>query len=109
MIIFTIISYTMPIMRGRPHGNSAKAQALELKAFWMMNIGMVGLTLSLATAGVVQILDQRVGTELLGFMESQATIAGVYTVRAIFGLLVFAGLITYFASFFVKEDQENAA
>jgi hypothetical protein len=53
----------------------------------------------------MQILAQRVGTELLGFMESQATIAGVYTVRAIFGLLVFAGLITYFASFFVKEEQ----
>jgi len=91
-------------MRGRPHGNCAKAQALELKSFWMMNIGMIGLTLSLATAGIMQILDQRVGTELLGFMESQATIAGVYTVRAAFGVLVFLGLITYFASFFVKEE-----
>jgi len=105
MIIFTIISYAMPIMRGRPHGNCAKAQALELKSFWMMNIGMVGLTLSLATAGVMQILDQRVGTDLVGFMESQASIAGVYTVRAGFGVLVFLGLITYFASFFVKEEQ----
>ena len=105
MIIFTIISYAMPIMRGRPHGNCGKAQALELKSFWMMNIGMVGLTLSLATAGVMQILDQRVGTDLVGFMESQASIAGVYTVRAGFGVLVFLGLITYFASFFVKEEQ----
>jgi len=105
MIIFTIISYAMPIMRGRPHGNCQKAQALELKAFWMMNIGMVGLTLALATAGVMQILDQRMGTELLGFMESQASIAGVYMVRAGFGILVFLGLLTYFASFFVKEEQ----
>ena len=38
-------------------------------------------------------------------MESQESIAGVYTVRAGFGLLVFVGLITYFASFFVKEEQ----
>jgi nitric oxide reductase subunit B len=109
MIIFTIVSYAMPILRGRPHGNSKKAQAVELKSFWMMNIGMLGLTLSLTTAGIIQILDQRVGTELLGFMESQASIAGVYTVRAAFGLLVFAGLITYFASFFVKEEQEQLA
>jgi nitric oxide reductase subunit B len=108
MIMFTIISYAMPIMRGRPHGNSAKAQALELKSFWMMNIGMVGLTLSLATAGVMQILDQRVGSELVGFMESQANIAGVYTIRAGFGVLVLLGLLTYFASFFVKEEQEKA-
>jgi len=109
MIIFTIISYAMPIMRGRPHGNSKKAQALELKSFWMMNIGMIGLTLALATAGVMQILDQRVGTNLVGFMESQASIAGVYTVRAGFGVLVFLGLLTYFASFFVKEEQEQRA
>ena len=109
MIIFTIVSYAMPILRGRPHGNSKKAQAVELKSFWMMNIGMLGLTLSLATAGIMQILDQRVGTNLVGFMESQASIAGVYTVRAGFGVLVFLGLITYFASFFVKEEQEQLA
>jgi len=107
MIIFTIISYAMPIMRGRPHGNSKKAQALELKSFWMMNIGMIGLTLALSTAGVMQILDQRVGTELVGFMESQASIAGVYTVRAAFGVLVLLGLFTYFASFFVKEEPST--
>jgi len=105
MVIFTIVSYAMPILRGRPHGNSKKAQGVELKSFWMMNIGMLGLTLSLTAAGITQILDQRVGTELLGFMESQASIAGIYTVRAAFGLLVFVGLITYFASFFVKEEQ----
>jgi nitric oxide reductase subunit B len=105
MIIFTIISYAMPILRGRPHGNCKKAQSVELKSFWMMNIGMLGLTLSLTTAGIMQILDQRVGTELLGFMESQASIAGVYMVRAGFGLLVFLGLLTYFASFFVKEED----
>ncbi len=75
----------------------------------MMNIGMVGLTLSLATAGIIQILDQRVGTELIGFMESQASIAGVYTVRAGFGVLVFLGLMTYFASFFVKEPSSKEA
>lgn len=105
MVIFTIVSYAMPILRGRPHGNSKKAQGVELKSFWMMNIGMLGLTLSLTAAGITQIFDQRVGTELLGFMESQASIAGIYTVRAAFGLLVFVGLITYFASFFVKEEQ----
>ena len=104
MIVFTVISYAMPILRGRPHGNSKKAQAVELKSFWMMNIGMFGLTLALSAAGLVQIFDQRVGTELIGFMESQASIAGIYTVRLAFGVLVFTGLLTYFYSFFVKEE-----
>ncbi len=108
MIIFTMVSYAMPILRGRPQGNSQKAQNLELASFWMMNVGMMGLTLALSAAGIVQILDQRVGTELIGFMESQESIAGIYMVRAGFGLLVFAGLFTYFASFFVKEEAGQA-
>jgi len=104
MIVFTVISYAMPILRGRPHGNCKKAQAVELKSFWMMNIGMMGLTLALSAAGIVQILDQRVGTELIGFMESQESIEGIYMIRAAFGVLVLVGLFTYFYSFFVKEE-----
>ena len=108
MIIFTVVSYAMPILRGRPHGNSAKAQKVELASFWMMNIGMLGLTLALSVAGLVQIFDQRVGTDLIGFMESQESINGIYMVRAGFGLLVFTGLLTYFYSFFVKEEAKQA-
>jgi len=104
MIVFTVISYAMPILRGRPHGNSKKAQKVELRSFWMMNIGMFGLTLALSAAGLVQIFDQRVGTDLIGFMESQQSIEGIYMVRLGFGLLVFTGLLTYFSSFFVKEE-----
>lgn len=103
MIIFTVVSYAMPILRGRPHGNSKAAQKVELSSFWMMNIGMFGLTLALSLAGIIQIFDLRVGTELLGFMESQESIRSVYFVRMGFGALVFVGLITYFYSFFVKE------
>ncbi|OQX76597.1 MAG: nitric-oxide reductase large subunit [Epsilonproteobacteria bacterium 4484_65] len=104
MIIFTVISYAMPILRGRPHGNSKKAQNVELTSFWMMNIGMMGLTLALSAAGLVQIFDSRVGTELIGFMESAESISSIFMIRAGFGLLVFIGLLTYFYSFFVKEE-----
>jgi nitric oxide reductase subunit B len=106
MIIFTMIAYAMPILRGRPYGNCEKAQKVELTAFWMLNIGMIGLTLALSAAGLVQIFDQRVGTDLISFMESQESIEGIYMVRLGFGLLVLAGLFTYFSSFFVKEPQE---
>jgi nitric oxide reductase subunit B len=109
MIIFTVISYAMPILRGRPYGNSEKAQSVELKAFWMMNIGMIGLTLALSAAGLVQIFDQRVGTDLISFMESQESINGIYMVRLGFGLLVFTGLFTYIYSFFVKEPLVETA
>ncbi len=104
MIIFTVVSYAMPILRGRPHGNCKKAQKVELSSFWMMNIGMMGLTLALSAAGIVQIMDSRVGTELIGFMESAESISSIFILRAGFGLLVFLGLLTYFYSFFVKEE-----
>lgn len=104
MIIFTVISYAMPILRGRPHGNSKKAQKVELTSFWMMNIGMMGLTLALSAAGIVQIIDSRVGTDLIGFMESAESISGIFMLRAGFGVLVLLGLFTYFYSFFVKEE-----
>ena len=109
MIIFTVISYAMPILRGRPHGNSKKAQKVELVSFWMMNIGMFGLTLALSVAGIIQILDMRVGTDLIGFMESAESLNGVFTVRASFGALVFVGLLVYFYSFFVKEESTKEA
>jgi len=48
-----------------------------------------------------------VGTDLIGFMESQESINGIYMVRAGFGLLVFTGLLTYFYSFFVKEPAKS--
>jgi len=106
MILFTIIAYAMPILRGRPHGNSAKAQKVELASFWMMNIGMLGLTLALTLAGVMQIMLQRWNAETaIGFMDAQAEIVPVYMVRLAFGLLVFSGLLTYFYSFFVDKKE----
>ena len=106
MILFTIIAYAMPILRGRPHGNSAKAQRVELASFWMMNVGMLGLTLALTLAGVMQIMLQRWNdATAISFMDAQAEIVPVYMVRLAFGVLVFSGLLTYFYSFFVDKKE----
>jgi len=107
MIIFTLVSYTMPILRGRPHGNGPVSQKLELISFWMMVLGMLGLTLALTVAGVMQIEMQRIpeAANALSFMDAQDKIAAVYGVRLMFGFVVFAGLLTYLYSFFVKDAQ----
>jgi len=104
MILFTIIAYCMPIMRGRPHGNGPKAQAVERASFWLMVIGMLGVTLALTAAGIGQIMMQRwPDTNALSFMATQAELIPIYKVRFAFGLMVFIGLLTYLYSFFVKE------
>ncbi|MFT5662107.1 MAG: nitric oxide reductase subunit B [Sulfurimonas sp.] len=105
MIMFTIISYAMPIMRGRPNGNGLKAQKVELTSFWMMVIGMLGLTFALMVAGTMQVFLQRMGgADSLSFMATQAEIVPVYMVRLAFGVLTLLGLLTYFYSFFVKHE-----
>ena len=105
MIMFTIISYAMPIMRGRLKGNSLKSQKVERTGFWLMVIGMLGVTLALTVAGTWQIVLQRWPEtgEALGFMSTQEEIIPVYVFRFGFGLMTFAGLVTYLYSFFVKE------
>lgn len=109
MIVFTMISYAMPILRGRPHGNGKKAQKVERVSFWLMVIGMVGLTLALTVAGVMQIEMQRFpdSAHAMTFMNTQAKITPVYFVRSLFGVMTFAGLLIYFYSFFVKEDKDT--
>jgi len=104
MIIFTLISYAMPILNGRPKGNGANAQKVEMMGFWLMVIGMLGLTLALTVAGVMQVEMQRMGDAPSTFMETQAAINTVYGFRLAFGLMTFAGLITYLTSFFVKQE-----
>jgi nitric oxide reductase subunit B len=103
MIAMTIISYSMPIMRGRPNGNSLKAQKVERWSFWLMVVGMLGITFALTAAGIMQIILQRWSdVDALSFMATQIELIPVYQVRLVFGLMFTLGLVAYFASFFVK-------
>jgi len=103
MIAMTIISYSMPIMRGRPNGNSLKAQKVERWSFWLMVVGMLGITFALTAAGIMQIILQRWSdVDALSFMATQIELIPVYQVRLVFGVLFSVGLVLYFASFFVK-------
>jgi nitric oxide reductase subunit B len=103
MVVLAIISYAMPIMRGRNHGNPDKAQRVETVAFWIMCLSMVGITLALTVAGAWQIALQRLpdAGKALDFISTQQKIVSVYWVREALGVIFFAGLLTYIGSFFV--------
>lgn len=107
MIVLTIISYAMPILRGRPHGNSATAQRLESFSFWMMCISMLGITLALTVAGAWQVALQRLpeSGEALSFMATQDKIAPVFWIREAFGAMFLVGLVAYLSSFFVGSRE----
>ncbi len=63
MINLTMISYAMPLLRGRNAANPAKSQILEMWSFWLMTISMVFITLFLTGAGILQAYLQRMGRQ----------------------------------------------
>jgi len=107
MIVLTIISYAMPIMRGR-EANSKKAQVVEMWSFWLMSVSMVFITLFLTGAGILQIWLQRMG-EGQSFMNVQDQLQIFYWLRMVAGSIFMVGLIVYVCSFFVKGDDELVA
>ena len=106
MVVLTIISYAMPLMRGRA-ANSNAAQVLEMWGFWLMTIAMVFITLFLTGAGILQVWLQRVSTTPMGFMATQDQVALFYWLREGTGVVFMIGLAVYLFSFF--KDGKAAA
>jgi len=107
MVVLTIISYAMPIMRGRA-ANSDRAQVVEMWSFWLMTVSMVFITLFLTGAGILQTWLQRMGSTPLPFMEVQDQIAIFYWLREIAGVVFLIGLVLYIASFFINGEKKAA-
>ncbi len=109
MINLAVISYAMPLLRGRAAANSNKSQVVEMWAFWLMTISMVFITLFLTAAGVLQVWLQRYTENPMGFMEVQSKLEIFYIMREIAGLVFLIGLATYIYSFFVSGEEEASA
>lgn len=102
LVVITLISYAMPILRGRL-ANCEQAQRMEIWSFWVMTIAMFVITLTLTAAGAHQVWVQRVPTEgALGFMETQDLLRTYYWVRVGGGVMFLIGQLMYFASFFMN-------
>ena len=108
MVVITIMSYAMPILRGR-QANSNKAQVVEMWSFWIMTISMVFITLFLTGAGILQVWLQRVSEDPMPFMMVQDQIALFYWMRLWSGVGFATGLVLYVVSFFIKGKEPEAA
>ena len=56
MIVLAIITYSMPNMTGRKLYNTVNGSL----AFWLSNIGMIGMTVAFGVAGVAQVYMERI-------------------------------------------------
>lgn len=108
MVNLTMISYAMPMLRGRS-ANSGPAQTLEMWSFWLMTVSIVFITLFLTAAGILQIWLQRMGSNPMSFMDTQDQVMLFYWLREIAGLVFFVGLVLYIWSFFCKKGEAHSA
>ena len=92
-----MISYAMPIIRGR-QANGNASQVVEMWAFWLMTVSIVFITLFLTAAGILQVWLQRVSAQTLAF-AAQDQVALFYWLREGAGVIFLIGLIVYLASF----------
>ncbi len=104
MVVLTMISYSMPIMRGQKAANE-RAQVFEMWSFWMMTVAMVFITLFLTGAGILQVYLQRYSENPESFMVVQDKVAMFYWMRELAGLVFLAGLLLYIYSFFAKGKE----
>ena len=95
MIVLAIISYALPNMTGRKRYNSTSGHM----AFWLSNVGMLGMTVAFGVAGVAQVYLER--KMKLDFMDVQNEIAIHFVVLLLCATLFTTG-ITLFIIEFIK-------
>lgn len=93
MIVLAIISYSLPNMTGRKLYLSTRGRA----AFWLSNIGMIGMTVAFGVAGVAQVyLERKFKME---FMEVQNEISIHFVVLLLCATILTIGIALYIIDF----------
>ncbi len=105
MIVLTMISYAMPLIRGRAACNSKSSQVMEMWSFWLMTVSMVFITLFLTGAGILQVWLQRYSDSPQPFMVVQEQISLFYWMREVAGVVFLIGLVLYIMSFFKGGEE----
>lgn len=93
MLVLAMISYSMPLLTGRKIYNNK----VGLYAFWLSNIGMLGMTVALAVAGIAQVyLERKYGMD---FLAVQKEIEVHFVVMLICATMFATGIGLYIANF----------
>ncbi|MGB0886724.1 MAG: cbb3-type cytochrome c oxidase subunit I [Vicingaceae bacterium] len=94
MIVLAIIAYAMPNLTGRKlYDNN-----MTRYAFWLSNIGMLGMTVAFGVAGVAQVYMERImGVD---FMETQKEIEPHFLILVLCASVFTVGITLYIVNFF---------
>ncbi|MDT8991898.1 cbb3-type cytochrome c oxidase subunit I [Curvibacter sp. APW13] len=109
MVVLALISYAMPMLRGR-EANNRRAQNIEMWGFWLMTLSMGVMVLALTGAGILQVWLQRIPTEnAMSFMATQDQLNFFYWIRLGGGVGFLAGLVAHLWSFFAGPGADEQA
>ncbi|CAM3645346.1 nitric-oxide reductase subunit B [Flavobacterium saliperosum S13] len=100
MIVLAIISYALPNLTGRKRYDSAQGRM----AFWLSNIGMIGMTVAFGVAGVAQVYLER--KMKMDFMDVQNEISIHFVVLIICATMFTVG-ISLFIYDFIKYGKPS--
>ncbi|PKV51031.1 nitric oxide reductase NorB subunit apoprotein [Aquimarina sp. MAR_2010_214] len=100
MIVLAIISYSLPNMTGRKLYLSPRGRA----AFWLSNIGMIGMTVAFGVAGVAQVYLER--KFKMDFMQVQNEISIHFVVLLLCATVLTIGIVLYIMDF-IKHGRPN--
>jgi len=107
MVVLTIISYAVPLMRGQEAKSNAK-QVMEMWSFWLMTISIVFITLFLTGAGILQVYLQRYSDAPQAFMMVQEKISLFYWMREFSGVIFLVGAVLFALSFLPDKKDQRA-
>jgi nitric oxide reductase subunit B len=93
MIVLAIISYALPNLTGRKRYDKTYGHM----AFWLSNIGMLGMTVAFGVAGVVQVYLERISH--IDFMKVQNEISIHFVVLLLCATLFATGITMYIIEF----------
>lgn len=93
MIVLAIISYALPNLTGRKRYDKTYGHM----AFWLSNIGMLGMTVAFGVAGVVQVYLERISH--IEFMKVQNEISIHFVVLLLCATLFAIGITMYIIEF----------
>ncbi|MGV8994112.1 MAG: cbb3-type cytochrome c oxidase subunit I [Flavobacterium sp.] len=103
MIVLAIISYALPNLTGRKLYNSTRGHM----AFWLSNVGILGMTVAFGVAGVAQFYMER--KLKMEFMEVQNEISIHFIVLLLCATLFATGIVLYIIEFFAYGKPTDEA
>jgi nitric oxide reductase subunit B len=93
MIVFSMISYAMPMLTGRKLFDTMTGTL----AFWLSNIGMLGMTIAFGVAGVAQVYMERIMGMDFGLVQQEIQVHFFVLVCA--AAMFTSGIILYIIEF----------